>query len=154
MMATAAPLFQPQPDMTLHSDLLGTLEVDAEELIEFPVGLFGFPECRRFIVVATERDGFLWLQSADHSALVFLLVDPFLHFPGYAVDLPTADLHELDATEAADVAIFAIVTLPASREEQPTANLQGPIAFNFKQHTAKQLAISESEFGVRSPFRL
>lgn len=154
MIASTALAFQYEPGMTLQSDLLGTLDISPDELVEFPAGLYGFPECRHFVLVKTDREGFYWLQSADHSALVFLLVDPFLHFPGYSVDLAPAELLELAATEPTDVAVFAIVTLPGGREEEPTANLQGPLALNLRQGVAKQLAISESEYGVRCPFGL
>ncbi len=153
MNSSAALAFKSEPGMILQSDLLGALEISPDELVEFPTGLYGFPECRHFVLVASDREGFFWLQSADHSALVFLLVDPFVHFPGYSVDLAPVDLLELAATEATDIAVFAIVTLPGSRNEQPTANLQGPLAINLARRTAKQLAVSESEYGVRCAFQ-
>lgn len=138
--------------MQLASDLLGSLDVSDRELIRFPNGLFGFPECREFALVPAAREGLYWLQSSDYSALTFLLVDPFLAFRGYSVDLPPNDLTELGAGEASDVAILAIVTLPAARTEQPTANLQGPLAINLTARQAKQMAIGESEWGVRCAF--
>jgi flagellar assembly factor FliW len=152
MNSSAAYLMAQEPDLTVASDLLGPLSVSAEEIIDFPAGLFGFPECRRFVIVPGERDGFFWLQSADHSALAFLLVDPFLFFEGYSVDLSDQEIRELGASDASEVAILSIVTLPRSRQEQPTANLQGPLAIGFGQRRAMQLAIAESEFGVRCRF--
>lgn len=143
-----------EPGMRVHSELLGSFEVTPEELIEFPQGLFGFPECRAFVLIPTEREGVYWLQSTEHSALAFLLVDPFLHFDGYAAEVTPADLQELRSGEGVDVAILAIVTLPQSRDERPTANLQGPIAFNLRERVGKQLALSDSEHGIRCPFEL
>ena len=90
-----------------------------------------------------------WLQSADHAALAFLLVDPFLACEGYAVDLNAADLTDLRAVTPADVAVLAIVTLPRTRAESPTANLQGPLALNVADGRGKQLAISDKGYGVR-----
>jgi flagellar assembly factor FliW len=135
--------------VTIHSDLLGPLTVPAQDLVAFPVGLFGFPECRSFALVAAERDGMYWLQSADYGTLAFLLIDPFRFVEGYAVDLAATDLAELEATEPADVAVLAIVTLPATRAELPTVNLQGPVAFNLRLRRGKQLAISDGEWGLR-----
>ena len=68
MNSSAALAFQSEPGMTLQSDLLGALEISPDELVEFPTGLYGFPECRHFVLVASDREGFFWLQSADHSA--------------------------------------------------------------------------------------
>lgn len=143
-----------EPTMVVESDLLGPLSVTPEELIDFPTGLFGFPECQRFVLVPAPREGMFWLQSADHSPLVFLLVDPFQFFDGYSVELGAAELADLRATEPADVVILAIVTLPRSRSETPTANLQGPLALNLGERRARQLAISDSKFGVRCPVDL
>ncbi|HEX7239812.1 MAG TPA: flagellar assembly protein FliW, partial [Longimicrobiaceae bacterium] len=105
---------------TVHSDLLGALDVPDEEVIAFPSGLFGFPECRSFVLVPAAREGMYWLQSVEHGTLAFLLVDPFLFFDGYAVDLGTAERAELEVRDASDVMVLTIVTLPGSREELPT----------------------------------
>lgn len=152
MNSSAAYLMAQEPDLTVASDLLGPLSVSAEEIIDFPAGLFGFPECRRFVVLPGERDGFFWLQSADHSALAFLLVDPFLLFDGYSVDLSAQEIQELGASDASEIAILAIVTLPRSRHEQPTANLQGPLAISLRHQRGRQLVLAESDFGVRCAF--
>jgi flagellar assembly factor FliW len=147
----APALSQDTQAMTLHSDLLGPLTVSPDDLFDFPAGLFGFPECHRFALVPAARPGVYWLQSAEYGPLVFLLVDPFVVHEGYAVDLGNGDLAELKAETQSPIAILSIVTLPRESGEQCTANLQGPLAFNMKRKVAKQLAISDSAFGVRTP---
>jgi flagellar assembly factor FliW len=142
------------PGMIIPSDLLGPLTVSEEEVVQFPAGLYGFPECQRFVVVPAEREGLYWLQSLDHAALAFLLADPFAFFDGYSVDLAPTDLAELQATESSEIGLLAIVTLPRTRHERPTANLQGPLAIHLGAQRGKQLAIAESEFGVRCAFEL
>jgi flagellar assembly factor FliW len=154
MKSAAALALAAPPRMFVNSDMLGPLDVADDEVIEFAAGLFGFPECRAFVLVPAERDGLFWLQSADHSALVFLLVDPFVFFEGYSVDLTSIDRAELQAFDAADVAVLAIVTLPRSRAQQPTANLQGPLALNLRSRRGKQIALADSEFGLRRPIDL
>lgn len=142
------------PAMTVKSDLLGPLSVAPEEVIAFPSGLFGFPECRRFVLVPGAREGTYWLQSAEHGALAFLLVDPFLFFHDYAVDLGATDRAELEVEDASDVLVLTIVTLPRTRREPPTTNLQGPVAFNLRTRRGKQVAISERDLGLRVPVDL
>jgi flagellar assembly factor FliW len=140
--------------MIVNSDLLGPLEVDEDEIVHFSAGLFGFPECRNFVFLPADREGMYWLQSTDHGTLAFLLADPFRFFDGYTVDLAPADRTDLIAHSPSDVVILAIVTLPRRGETLPTANLQGPIAINLEARRAKQLALSESPFGIRSPIDL
>jgi flagellar assembly factor FliW len=157
MTPPAALAVAPAPAATLvtvRSDLLGPITVPEASLLDFTAGLFGFPECRSFVLVPAARDGVFWLQSADHSALAFLLVDPFMACDGYAVDLTAADLGELQATASADVAVLAIVTLPRDRSERPTANLQGPLALNLTDGRGKQLALNDKGYGVRYEFTL
>ena len=64
--------------MIVESELLGEVSVEQDELITFPTGLLGFPACREFVLIPSEREGLYWLQSAEPSPLAFLLVDPFL----------------------------------------------------------------------------
>lgn len=137
------------PQMIIQSDLIGEIEISPDELIDFPGGLFGFPDCRSFVLLPAARDGLFWLQSAEHGALAFLLIDPFRAFTGYTIDLGPADRADLCVTNQEDVVVLAIVTLPRSREQMPTANLQGPLALNLAARRGKQLAVADTQFGVR-----
>lgn len=149
----SAALAKPS-EMIVQSDLLGEIEITSDEIIDFPSGLFGFPECRGFVLLPAAREGMYWLQSTEHGALAFLLADPFRFFTGYSVDLAAADRVDLRVTSPADVVVLSIVTLPRSRDGRPTANLQGPLAINVAARRGKQLALGESEFGIRCPIDL
>lgn len=135
--------------MIVESELLGEVSVEQDELITFPGGLLGFPACREFVLIPSERQGLFWLQSVEHSPLAFLLVDPFLAVEGFAVDLAASDRAELGIEAESDVAILAIVTLARPETGGSTVNLQGPLAFNLRTRRAKQIAVPNSEYGVR-----
>jgi len=120
------------------------------QVYEFPAGIYGFPDAHSFVLLPIEREGFFWLQSVEFEALTFLLMDPFLFVDGYTVDLSDAQLTELLAEDPSSVLVLSIVTLPRDTDSQPTANLQGPVAFNVVERRGKQVAI-ESGFGVRHP---
>lgn len=143
---TAEPEF-----VEVKSDLLGALRVRSDELLRFPSGLLGFPECRQFALVRAAHDGLFWLQSHDYSTLVFLLVDPFEVAHDYSIEIGPSQLMELGPHRPADIALLAIVTLPARAGESPTANLQGPVAINFATRCGKQVVVSETDYGVRCP---
>lgn len=150
--AALAPTFG--APMIVESDLLGQVAVEPEEIINFPTGLLGFPACREFVLLPSEREGMYWLQSVEHSPLAFVLVDPFRAVPGFAVDLGPAEMAEIGAQESSEVAILAIVTLGPPDRGGCTVNLQGPLAFNVPEKRAKQIAIPQSDFGVRYPIDL
>jgi flagellar assembly factor FliW len=139
--------------VNVSSEVLGTLSVPRHELIEFPVGLFGFPAARTWALLPTPREGIFWLQSTDYSALAFLLCDPFLYFPGrYQIDLSPAELARLNTPLPQDILVLAIVTMPSHQGERCSANLQAPVLFNLHECQAYQCIRSDDGFTVREVF--
>jgi flagellar assembly factor FliW len=149
---TVPALVMPR-SITVTSDVLGVLTVDPDAVLTFPHGLLGFPECRSFVLLPTEREHVYWVQSVDYTPLVFLAVDPFVFFPGYTVDLAATDLGAV-ATSPNDVLVLALVTLPSSKSSQPTANLQGPVVINTVTRTAHQAVLSDTPYTIRESFDL
>lgn len=139
---------------TLQSALFGQLEITNDDLIDFSDGLLGFPECHSWALLPGTKPGVTWLQSADHSALVFLLVDPFVFFEGYTAELSEGELRRLSARDATTIAVFAIVTLPIPGDTQCSANLQGPLVVNISERKGMQVVLGEGSFGVREPVPL
>lgn len=152
-LAAAPTGSEPIVEVVFESKLLGPLAVPEHQILDFPQGLFGFPEAHKFALLPAERDGFFWLQSREFEALTFLLIDPFAFVEGYAVDLGPKDIGELMPEDASEIAVLVILTLPSQRGETATANLQGPLAVNQKKRVGKQLAL-ESPYGIRFPVEL
>ena len=144
---------EPVMDVVFESKLLGSLAVPEHQIYDFPQGLFGFPEARKFALLPAEREAFFWLQSQEFEALTFLLIDPFAFVEGYAVDLGPKDIGELMPEDASEIAVLAILTLPNKLGETATANLQGPLALNHRKRVGKQLAL-ESPYGIHFPVEL
>ncbi len=143
----------PAPD-TFVSDLLGPITYTEDHLLRFDEGIPGFPDCRRWILIQGDKAGTAWLQSIDLNALTFFLVDPFAFFDGFSLDLSPSEVGRLDASDSSQVAVFAIVTFPATRDEPATANLQGPIVINVAHRRAAQVIMNEGPWGVRHAFQL
>lgn len=150
---SSSTLAVPMSGLVIKSEVLGPLTVTREDVMEFPNGLYGFPDARTFALLRTPRDGIYWLQSSDFSALAFLLVDPFIYFPGYYhIDLGDAELQRLGSRSPADLLVLAIVTMPPSPNGEYTANLQAPLMFNVKERHGFQSIRPEDGFGVREVF--
>lgn len=140
--------------LTIPSDLLGAVSIARNEIVKFSGGLYGFPECRAFALLPTPREGVFWLQSAEFSALSFILVDPFVYFPGYHIELDDADTLRLGTSEAQHILILAIVTMPSESGGMCTANLHAPILFNISDRHAHQSIRPDDAYGFREPFAL
>ncbi len=145
----------PSPRMlSVASEVLGPLTIPETRLVRFPDGLLGFPDTRDYVLVPAGGGGSYWLQSAEHPSLIFFLVDPFLHFDDYEVELAAPHVESLGARSHGDVAILAIVTLPPSEDTSATANLQGPLALNLSEGIGRQVILRDSAHGVRRPLSL
>jgi flagellar assembly factor FliW len=140
--------------MTVASDLLGSLHVTEDQVLHFEDGLAGFTQFTRWILIDGERPGTAWLQSIEASTLAFLLIDPFVFFDGYSVDLSPYDVRRVCAKDATQLAVFAIVTFPTTHADAPTANLLGPIVINVTQRVAAQIVLGDGMWGVREAFQL
>ena len=137
-------------EYVVRSDLLGDFTIHPNSAIEFPQGLLGLSEYRRFALVRAGSDTVYWMQSIDQSAILFLLVDPFAHFSEYSIEISPADVFELGATNPSDVVVLSIVTLPPpGSTDAPTANLQGPVAINLRLGRGKQVICVDADHGVR-----
>ena len=147
-MAVSAPACAPSSVVTR---LFGTLHIQEEELLDFRDGLLGFSLCKRWLLIEGKKPGTSWLQSADHGGLAFMLIDPFLAFDGYTAHLGPSEIEQLDARDPAQIAVFAIVTLPSTDTPELTANLRGPVVINVRARRGAQIVASEGTWSVRQP---
>jgi flagellar assembly factor FliW len=135
----------------IDSEHLGPLEVDEDNVIEFPDGILGFPEARRYAMVAAEETGiYSWLQSVDHPDLAFLVVVPAAFFPDYAPDLPDDECDALGIRRPEDAQVLCLVTIG---EDAVTANLLGPLVLNVVTRRARQMVLADAELPTRAPVR-
>ena len=151
---TASMVAPHEESLMISSDLLGPLTIPSNEMVRFPGGLYGFPECRTFVLLPAAREGLYWLQSADYSALSFLLVDPFTHFADYHIDLDDADLPRLGTNDPQHILVLAIVTMPVTAGAPCTANLHAPLLFNIRDRHAHQSIRPNDGYDIREPFAL
>jgi flagellar assembly factor FliW len=142
------------PTVVVTSEVLGPLTVSTDQVVEFAEGIYGFPTATRFALLPTPREGLYWLQSLDHTALVFLLVDPFPAFPHYHIELGEADKARLATASPEDILVLAIVTMPAEGSQRPTANLHAPLMFNVSAGQGHQSIRPDNAFSIREEFEL
>lgn len=154
MIAIATPPGATTALRHVETELFGTLDVRDEQLLTLDEGPLGFPACKEWILLLGATAGTAWLQSAEHAPLAFLLVDPFAAFDGYVVDLSPTELGRLGAARVSELAVFAIVTLPESREAPVTANLLGPVVINVRARCGAQLVTSSDRWSVKESFAL
>jgi flagellar assembly factor FliW len=133
----------------VDSEHLGTLEVDESSLVEFPAGIIGFPERRRYAMVAADEAGlYTWLQSIDDASLAFLAMVPAPFFPDYEPVVPDEECVAIGLSDPTDAQLLCLVTVG---DGSATANLLGPVVLNVRTRLARQVVLSDPDLSTRAP---
>ena len=134
--------------MKIESPRFGVLEVDASRIIEFPAGLAGFEDCRRYTLFHPEGETpkYFILQSLDDPALAFHVTDPGPLGFSYELQLSAAELELLQITDPKEAVVLVIL---AKREgESVQANLKAPLVINPKAQRGLQHIFDELKYNV------
>lgn len=129
-------------------------------VLDFPTGIAGFPDHRRFLLVRVEDAGkgdgegeLFLLRSVEDEALRFVVVPPSPWFPDYTPELPSDAAEELALDDADDALVLLVVnTGPGGEEGGATANLMAPVVVNRRTRHAAQVVLGESPYSLREPF--
>ena len=137
--------------MNVASTRFGVLNVSVEALLTFPSGLLGFPEWTRYVMLDHDTNApFKWLHCAEEASLAFVVIDPALFNENYRVTISPEARVEVDGSEADELGLAVILTIPSDDPSAVTANLRGPLLMNPRTRLCKQLVLSE-DYPTRYP---
>lgn len=114
----------------------------------FEKGLPGFDGFKKFDLSALEQTGFFNLSSSEEKEISLLLVDPYIYFPNYEVEIDDSVMGRLNIKDANDVLILNVVTLN-NDVEKITINLRAPIIVNINTGDSEQIILSREDYLVR-----
>ena len=136
-------------EIEIESTRFGPLVVDEERVINFPNGLLGFPDHKRFALIQTgEENYFFWLQCVDNPNLAFVVTDPSIFFKDYEVPIREEAEQELQLTDHSFAQLFVICNKVG---DWLTGNLLGPIVVNAQNRLACQVVLTEKKWTTRQP---
>ncbi|WP_177222217.1 flagellar assembly protein FliW [Paenibacillus sp. UNC496MF] len=131
--------------MIIHTTRFGALEIEENEIIDFPLGIPGFPEHRSYTLMPIEESPFYFLQSVEEGRLSFIVVSPFEFFPKYEFELQSNILHALGQPLTENLRVLNIVTVKGNIQEA-TANLAAPIIWNTANNSAAQVVLQDPSY--------
>lgn len=140
--------------VTINSPVLGRLDLDPSQVIEFGEPLAGFPDCLRYALLpytlaGREDPSMRWLQALDAPFHTFLVTDPWSAVPDYQPEIGDREPARLGAPSFAETALLGILTV-ASASRELTINLQAPLLVNAAGRAARQVVILNHEsYGTR-----
>lgn len=133
--------------MEVRTTRFGTVEVADDRVIDFPRGLLGFSQRRKYCLLQPNDDAcFFWLQSVDDAGLAFVVTDPSLFVPDYSVPIRSEQMESLSLERLEDAQVFVIVNKVG---EALTGNLQGPLVVNTINRVGEQLVLAEKRWTTR-----
>jgi len=136
---------------TIDLPRFGTLTYADDDVIEFPWGLPGFSEHRRWLLLTLEtQPAYVWLQSLDDVKVAIPTAEPSMVFEDYEPKLPAYCFVALDIKNAEDFALLGVVVVTENAEEM-TMNLMAPIVVNMRARKARQVMLENSGYSVREP---
>ena len=137
--------------MLVQSTRFGELEVAEEQIMDFPEGLLGFPDEKKFALMEYKPESpFYILQSMTDSDLTFLMINPFAFFNDYDFQMDDALMAEIGLTADNPPTVFNIATV-RDKLESMTVNLAGPVLVNVRDRKAAQWVIEKTQFPTRYP---
>jgi len=138
--------------MKIKTKFFGEIDIDDDQIILFPFGLYGFEQYTRFVLLHDEEDEsgiFRWLQSADEEILCFTVMEPDLVCGGYSPVLPENALRRIGAEDGETVdgedLIYVVITVISDEIENSTVNLLSPIVINSRNKVAAQIILESYE---------
>jgi flagellar assembly factor FliW len=136
---------------TIETARFGEVTFAETDVFEFPWGLPGFADQRRFLALSlAEQPNFVWLQSVDDPKLALPAADPWQIFPDYEPRMPAYATEALQLNSAEDFTILCVIVVTKEAEEM-TMNLMAPVVINLKTRRGRQVMLENSSYSVRTP---
>ncbi len=122
--------------------------------LEFPDGLIGCPEWRHFrLLQDPDAAPIAVLESPDEPNLRFLVVDPRMWVPGYALGSAADSLAAAGFADPTALLPLAILNVRAE-PLQITANLLGPLAVDVAAGRGAQVVLTDQPYSAEQPVTL
>jgi len=133
--------------MIMETTRFGSVEIDEARLIEFPAGLLGFSQARRFALLQPDERGvFFWLQSLENPDLAFVVTDPGLWTGDFSAPLRPEQAAEVGIVDPKEAQTFVIVN---RRGGALTANMQGPLVISAVTRRGVQVVLADRRWSTR-----
>ncbi len=134
----------------INTKHFGEMEFSEDSVVTVIGGLIGLTSFQKYLIIRYQDDSpFYWLQCVENPELAMVMLDPHVFKPDYDPSIPQSLNQELDIQNPKEASIFVIITIPAGKPQEMTANLLGPLVINPRSRRAKQLVLDERLYSHR-----
>ena len=139
--------------MKLTTRIFGEVEVEDSKIINFPNGIIGFPDLKRFTLMHDEEgdnNTIKWLQSVEEPDFAMPVIDPLIVSPDYSPEIDKNVIADIGDLNDEDILVLVTVTVPHDLTKM-TVNLMGPFVINVENKKGVQAIVENSEYPVKFP---
>ena len=120
--------------MVAETRLFGTVDIAEDKILEFPMGLIGFENLKKFAIIYDSdrevRSKISWLQSMEEPALALPIIHPSELIDDYGPIVEDELMKNIGDPADADILIVCHNCSIPSDLTRWTANLKAPIIIN------------------------
>lgn len=125
------------PAMKISTTRFGSVEIEADDILLFPAGLFAFEDCRHWVILAdSENDAVGWLQSIARAEIAMPVVSPRRFVAEYQIRVTRSQLAPLQLEAPDQAYVLAIVS---KEDREFTLNLKAPLIINLDRRLGRQV---------------
>ena len=138
--------------MVIETKDLGYVEIEEDNIIRFPSGIYGFENAFRFVVLRdnNRENPFMWLQCADSPEPCFIVAEPDSFYSDYEPVLTPQMKESIGLADEAALRLLVIATVPKNFRKI-TFNLKCPVMINSRSNTARQVILEDDRYTMRYP---
>ena len=126
----------------LKTSRFGELEVEQDKIVDFPDGLIGLPDTKKYILIDHKDTPLKWLQAVDDPDIAFIVVSPDEISESYNVDIDKKVQNYLQLDNDDDLAVLVTMRVDGN---DVIANFQGPLLINASSRKGVQVVLENAE---------
>lgn len=138
--------------MIAETKFFGTIDIEDEKIIHFPMGIIGFENLKNFALIydsdREERSKISWLQSMDEPLMALPVINPIDIMEDYAPIIEDELTKIIGAPADADILIFVSMSIPSDITKM-TANLKAPFIINTVDRKAMQVIVENQDYEIK-----
>ena len=138
--------------MVAETKYFGTIDVEDDKIIHFPMGIIGFENLKNFALIYDidneQKSKISWLQSMEEPLMALPVINPIDLMENYNPIIEDELMKIIGNQADADILIFVTMTIPSDLEKM-TANLKGPFIINTVTRQAMQVIVENPEYKVK-----
>lgn len=138
--------------MKVLTKFFGEVELDDKKVLEFPNGIIGFEDFKKYAILYDEENEgktrISWLQSLDEPALALPVIDPLAIVSEYTPVIEDELLKPLGDPADEDLLFLLAMTVPSDMTKV-TANMKAPFIINAAACKGAQIIVDNADYLVK-----